>query len=226
MSIRDKQNINILNYNDHIVIVSTRDKSYLIEPARDGIPSKTPFSFSEVETINSGSNAFTSGTLRFEESEEGEIYHELRIVDWENILTNEEIKNIVFKPSFDGLNKIVEIKNSSIFERVRGIFTKLKNENSDDISMRVERIINERYKELLNGVRKSEIQLTKKDVESKNFEDASIIKAENAQLKNEMAELKDMVSKLLNSKVDHDNKEISTGTQKDKSKKQSEKSSK
>jgi len=212
MSIREKQNINVLNYNDHIVVVSTRDKSYVIEAARDNTPSKTPFSFSEIETINSNSNAFTSGTLRFEDFEEAEIYPELRIVNWKNILKNDEIVDIILNPTFDGLDKIIEIKNSSMFERVRGIFVKLKNSNNDDISMRVERIINERYKELMNGIRNTEIQLTKKDVKRTIHEDTSTIKAENEQLKNEMAELKEMMAQLIASQ--EKNKQENTSNEK------------
>jgi len=35
MSIRDKKNINVINYNDNPVCVSTRDESYAIEAAID-----------------------------------------------------------------------------------------------------------------------------------------------------------------------------------------------
>lgn len=195
MSIRDKQVINVLNYNDSIVVVSTRDNGYAVNP-RDidgGAPSILPLSFSEIEYINSNSNAFKSGYLRFPKEIEEEMYTELRIVGWEDILTNEEIEQILLHPTIEGLQKILSIKSSTVFERVRGIFTVLKNSGDGNISIRVDRIISERYKELVNKKTKTDISLVPKDVASIQ----SVSTEEVDSLKKQLQEMQAMMTKLL-----------------------------
>jgi hypothetical protein len=147
------------------VIIKTHIKEYICESAdENGNPSITPLSISEIETLNSKTNGFKIGMLRFPEEIEKEVYEDiLRISDWKDILTNEQIENIILHPSIEGLGKIVAIKNVSLFERVRGIFFLLKNSNQYDISNRVEAVVSRRYKELCNQQVKTSIQLTSKD---------------------------------------------------------------
>lgn len=200
MPIKDKLTINVLNYNNNPVAVSTRDRSYTIEASEDGAPRKVPFSFSEIETINSKGNAFTSGTLRFEPDEEEETYEALRITNWRDLMTNEEVETVILSPSYEGLRKIIDVKNSSVFERIRGIYTRLKNDESNDISNRIERIITTRYQELIAGKTKTGISLTQKDSEKPVVIDQEAIREENAALKAQMEELKIMMSTLIEQK--------------------------
>lgn len=200
MPIKDKQTINVLNYNDNPVVVSTRDTSYVIESAENGTPTKMPFSFQEIETMNGNGSAFESGLLRFESEDEAEAYETLRITNWKNILKNDEIEEIILNPTYDGLRRIVDIKSSSMFERVRGIYTRLKNDERNDISNRIERIVSTRYRELISGKIKTEIVLTQKDSEKPVLANVGEIKAENEALKTQMEELKSMMSALLEKK--------------------------
>lgn len=197
MSFKDKQIINVLNYNNYVVVVSTRDQSYAIDPAEDGIPSKMAFSPFEVETINSKCNAFKSGALRFEEYEEEENYTALRITDWKSILTNDQIKDIILHPTYEGLKKIITIKNHAVFERIRGIYTGLKNDPSYDIYGSVDRVITARFKELNDGIMKSEIVIKQSDGEDTAKSADNELSKENTALRSEVEELKKMLEKLL-----------------------------
>lgn len=168
MSIKDKQNINVLNYNDSTIAVSTREDSILIPCAEGGNPAKVPFSFAEIETINSKGKIFKSGYLRFEEDEQEEIYDALRITNWREILTDKEIEDTILNPSYEKLNKIVGITDIAPFERIRSAYVKLSNNENNDISSRVARVISQRYEELKNGQKQTEISISKNDKRNKN----------------------------------------------------------
>ena len=194
MSWRDKQIINILNYNESVVTISTRDNEYAFNPSEGGVPSIIPLSPSEIEYVNSNSNAFKSGLLRFPEDIQEEIYIDLRIADWKSILTNDEIVEILTNATMEGLQRIIDIKNVCEFERVRGLFTRLKNTNDGDISIRVGNIVQKRYKELCNRQIKSHIQLVERDLKPK-----MITSEEVDSLKEELAQMREMMAKMLNS---------------------------
>ena len=92
----------------------------------------------------------------------------MAIRDWENILTDEEIRDIILNPTPEGVKKIIAITNPAMFERVRGIFIQLKNTNMYDISMRIATVINERYKELYRGQRNSAIKVSIDNTNNQN----------------------------------------------------------
>lgn len=184
MSVRDKKNITLLNYCSNIVIVSTKDTSYSI-PAADGdTPSTLSLSFEEIQYINSNSPAFKDGTLRFEKEIEKEMYEELHITNWEDILTNDQIEETIMHPTYEKLEKVIKVNSLSIIGRIRGVLIALKNEGTHDISSRVERIIETRYKELLRGQVNTGITITKKDTQSVvSAESIALLKEENADIK-------------------------------------------
>lgn len=199
MSIDTNKVINVLNYNMNPVAIKTHIKEYLCSPAEDNDhPSINPLSFSEVESLNSNSNAFSIGMLRFSPDVEEEIYDVLRIVEWKKILSNEDIEEIILHPSVSGLTKLVEIKNTSLFERVRGIYFYLKNTDQYDISTRVEKIINARYKELVNKQVKSNILLSTKDTTT-NIPNEEVIelKEQNKNMQTQMENMQKMMEQMM-----------------------------
>lgn len=206
MSVKNLEIINVLNYNHNAVSVKTKDSGYLMQPAdEDGTPSILPLTPSEIEYINGNSNAFKLGILRFEKEIEEEVYTKLlKINNWKNILTNQEIENIIKNPTLEGLQRLIDIKSSTEFERVRGIVTYLKNNNDNHISIQVERIINERYKELINHQIKSNIVLRPKDITTneKVSEEVNELKNQNKALQNQLTELQEMLKKMMETKVD------------------------
>ena len=158
----DKDNINVLNYNDNPVCTASHLRGYLFGPAQGGAPSLIPMTLPEIEYINANSGAFKLGILRFEPDKEAELYEKLKIADWKDILTNAQIEDILLHPTLAGLQRLLAIENAALFERVRSLFFSLKNANAD-ISTRVEKLIEARYRELRNRQYKTAIVLTPKD---------------------------------------------------------------
>lgn len=213
MAINENKLINILNYNDNPVAIKTHQKEYLCQPQENGQPSITPLIFAEIQSLNGNSNAFKIGTLRFPEDIEEEIYKDIRIADWRDILKNEDIEDIILHPSIDGLTKIISIKNVALFERVRGIFFSLKNTNQYDISTRVEKIINARYKELCNRKIKTDIILTPKDTSTAiPNEEVYALKEQNEAMKMQMETMQKMMEQMMAMQTQNTNKEVETET--------------
>lgn len=198
MTINENKLINVLNYNENPVAIKTHVREYLCQSAEHDAPSITPLTFSEIESLNSNSNAFKIGTLRFPTEIEKDVYEALRITDWEEILTNKDIEDIILHPSLSGLTKLIEIKNVQLFERVRGVFFSLKNTNQYDISTRVERIVNARYKELCNKQIKTDILLSTKDTNTAiTNEEVDALKEQNLALQEQMEKMQKMMEQMM-----------------------------
>lgn len=178
-------------------MVSPTD-SFTFEPSVDGeIPSVIPMTFEQIRYANNY-NTFRGGFLFFENSRAKEIYEELGISNWGNILNNKEIQDILLNPTYEGLKKIVDIKDSAVFERVRAAFHKLKAEGTNDISVRVQQIISTRYKELQNKKVTTSIVIEKKDLaQSVPNQEVESLKAENKAMQEQLANMQAMMEKLL-----------------------------
>lgn len=200
MSIDSNKLINVLNYNYNPVAIKTHMKEYICSPAQgEDSPSISHLTFSEIESLNSNTNAFKIGILRFPKEIEKQMYEELRIVDWESILTNKAIEDIILHPTPEGLAKLIEIQNASLFERVRGIFYSLKNSNAYDISNRVEAIVTARYRELANKQVKSKIEINKKMTASDSVvnEKVNELEQKNEEMKLQMEAMQKMMEQML-----------------------------
>lgn len=200
MAIKDMKTINVLNYNQNIVIVSTKHDSYTIEPAINSEnPTSLPLSLDEILYINGNSAAFKTGILRFPKEIEKEMYEDyLRIPNWEDLLTIQDIEKIILHPTIEGLTKIINIKDTGMFDRVRGVFVRLKNTNDDDISLRVEKIIQARLDELRRGVRNTEIIIKAKDtVAPIATEEVDELKEQNKLLQEQMANMQKMMEQMM-----------------------------
>lgn len=197
--IKQAEKINVLNYNENkvSVMVSPSD-SFTFEPSVDGtIPSVIPMTFEQIRYANNY-NTFRGGFLFFEDAKKEEIYEELGISNWKDILTNDEIKEILTNPTYEGLNKIVAIKDSAVFERVRAVFHKLKADGANDLSVRVQQIISTRYKELQNKKVTTSIVIEKKDIVSPApTQEVETLKAENKAMQEQLANMQSMMEKLL-----------------------------
>lgn len=197
--ITQAEKINVLNYNENKVsVMVSPTESFTFEPSVDGeIPSVIPMTFEQIRYANNY-NTFRGGFLFFDKTQEKEIYEELGIANWEDILNNKEIRDILLSPSYEGLKKIIDIKDSAVFERVRAVFHKLKTEGTSDISVRVQQIINTRYKELQNKKVNTSIVLEKKDiVQSVPNKEVESLKAENKAMQEQLANMQAMMEKLL-----------------------------
>lgn len=198
--IKDMKTINVLNYNSSTVVISTKHDSYAIEPAIDSDnPTILPLTLDEILYANANSMAFKSGILRFPEDIEKEMYEDyLRIPNWESLLTIKQIENIILHPTMEGLTKLVSVKDSGIFDRIRGVFIRLKNTTNDDISLRVENIIEARGNELRNGIRNTQIVIKARDaVSSVSTDEVDGLKKQNEVLQNQLNEMQAMMAEFL-----------------------------
>ena len=186
----------VLNYNGSPVAVSTRHESYIIPGGSSESPSSMPLSVDEIVQINSNSNVFKMGLLWFEEEFQEELYKECRIRNWENILRDKEIEDIILHPTLEKLEKLLSIENEQYFERCYGIYIGLKNSNHS-IKQNVENVMLARRKELRNRKYKTGILLTKKETNVVSEEALKETQEQNVKLTKEVDELKAMVAQLL-----------------------------
>ena len=202
MSTLDLKNIEVLNYSGSKVFIETASNRYRINEAKeDGTPSLITLPISELKYIASNTDVFNIGILTFNDEHKKEVFKELRINGWEDILTNEEIKSILLKPSQEGLQKLLDIKNPAYFERIRTVLHIL-NTDGASITARVVDLINRRYHELANRVRNTRIQLVEKDTKAVAVqEDVNEIKAQNEVLQAQMAEMQRMMEEVLKAKA-------------------------
>ena len=188
ITIVDSTMINVLNYSSSKISLPTQinKDGYIFEPATNGEPSLIPLSYAEIRYANSQSQIFREGHLRFDKYIEAEVYEALPIRNWEDILSDEEIKNILLHPTKDNLEKILNITSIASFDRVRGVMTSLTNLGMHDISSRVVDLVNNRYKEIYNGKRKSDIVINKTQQEITNSIQADVVSIEMAKVKAEL----------------------------------------
>ncbi len=186
----------VLNYNGSPVAVSTRHESYIIPGGSSVSPSSMPLSVDEIVQINSHSNVFKMGILWFEEEFQEDLYKECRIRNWQDILTDSEIEDIILHPTLEKLERLLSIENEQYFERCYGIYIGLKNSNHS-IKKNVENVMLARRKELRNKKYKTGILLTKKETPAVSEEILKETQEKNEKLTKEVDELKAMVAQLL-----------------------------
>ena len=210
MSIKENVSIPIFNYNESNICIPTNVSTHLLPPAIDGVPSVDYLSFAEINYINGISDCFRTGLVRFDDNDKEEIYKALNIANWEDILTNNEIREILLNPTIEGLQKIIDITNVSIFDRIKTIFVSLKENTDNDISNRVIKIMETREQEFKRGIYKSQIVLKPKDVPEKTVSNDEInaIKEQNTMLMEQLAEMQKMIASLKTNKVETDVPEV------------------
>lgn len=207
MSVSDLKYIDIFNDNSFSVTIRTKDSNTAIDGKSD-----LQLAPEEVKYIHNSSNAFKDGLLFFSEEIEQEIYEDLlRLNHWRDILKNSQIEEIILNPTIDGLTKIINNESPTVLDRVRSIYTSLKNAGVYDISYRVLEILDERYKEIQNKIYKTNIDLTNKIVEKVNVAEVNILKQQNIELQQQqeamqkqMEEMKLMMASL--TKKENENK--------------------
>lgn len=187
----------VLNYNSSPVSLLTKDRSYLLEGGTKEQPAVLPLTIDEIYTANTNGCAFKCGLAFFDKEFEEAIYEDLRIINWRNILRDEQIEDIILNPTKDGLEKLIAIDNEIYFNRVYGIYMGLKSVFSE-ISPRVELVIEQRHDELRNNQRQTEIIISKPENKTNVFN-------------KEMEELKERLAKmevLLNKKIEDEKDKI------------------
>ena len=198
MSKIDLQNITVLNYNENEVFVDSSKEHYKFNASRDGVtPTMQNIPISELQYICSNTDVIVTGWLTFDEDEKDEIYTALRLPNWREILTNEDISNILTNPTMEGLQRIIGITNLTYFDRVRIVMFRLLN-GGVDISSKVKNVVDRRYEELQKRQRVSSIILNPRIGEKKvSNEQVQELSEQNAKLQEQLDEMKKMMAQFM-----------------------------
>lgn len=188
--LNETKHISVLNYNENCVCINIApSKSVVLEASEYGEPNVLPLTLDEIRFANN-SSIFKNGILEFPEDIEDEVYETLRI-NKGDVLKLNEIRDILVSPTKEGLKRIISIKSSSDFERVRGQFFKLKHEGYK-LTLDIADLIARRYKELVNNQTVSKIIIDDADVVNND-------KTRVAELEKEIAEMKKLLEIAVNS---------------------------
>ena len=198
MSKIDLQNITVLNYNENEVFVDSSKEHYKFNASRDGVtPTMQNIPISELQYICSNTDVIVTGWLTFDEDDKDEIYTALRLPNWREILTNEDISNILTNPTMEGLQRIIDITNLTYFDRVRIVMFRLLN-GGVDISSKVKNVVDRRYEELQKRQRVSSIILNPRIGEKKvSNEQVQELSEQNAKLQEQLDEMKKMMAQFM-----------------------------
>lgn len=190
MALKDNK-ITLLNYNPFTVIIPSETRTYVLDPCYDyNIPKLINVSHSDVEYMNSHSDVFRNGTVFFEKDKQEEIYKDLSIFDWKDILTNQAIENILLSPTLDGLQRLIDVKDDPTFNRIYSILVHLKNSNRYDLSSRVIKVIEARRKELHRGIYTTQIVLQERTIKpNSTSDDVNALKKQIANMQKMMSEM-------------------------------------
>lgn len=157
-SVMEKKFIDVLNCDDNVVTISSLNgKGYTFEPGSVEEPCVIPIPPEEIMYMNSTCSAFKNGVLRFRPEEQNEVLKAIG-VKGDDVLFVEDIDEAILNPTVENLQRMIDIKDGAQFERIRGRFYRMTNAG-EDLSTKVKRLIDERYKELRAGKRNSELSV-------------------------------------------------------------------
>lgn len=177
----------LYNYSPSMVIVQCKDNTITFEGGTAEAPTSFPLTMNELQYINNKCEVIKNGTLVPAEDEAEYVYGALRIQNYQDILSNQQIEDIILHPTVDGLERILAIKDTPYYERIYGIFISLRNADAP-ITANVARIIKGRYLELRDGKRDTEFTVRQKDTQSVDSEDVEALKQRLAAVEKLLAE--------------------------------------
>ena len=198
MAISKTRNYLVLNHSASPVAVSTKYDSFMVDGGSPESPGSLPLSFDEIAVVNSKSPVFKIGILRFEPAYEAELYEALSIPNWKDILTNEQIEDALINPTMETSQKILDIQNDAYFERVRGALVGLRNAGVD-ITVKMERMIEQRREEFARRQRKTSIRLVPNEPVK-----AALSQEEFDSMKEQLAAMQAMMERMMASQTTED----------------------
>ena len=165
MSIRNKNDIRVYSELPFQINLVGQHREYIFPACADGESTMNYVDWADIEYAHSRGNLFSAGLLIFKEDEQEEIYRELGIRDWKNkVWFDKDIVDAIENPTLEKMQRVIDIKDSLTFERIRGKVVLYTNKGKD-ISQKVVNIVEQRYRELQAGVRSSKIVIRPTDVE-------------------------------------------------------------
>lgn len=148
----DRNNINVYYYGHSYLALEANGHKFEFYGATDDTPTMNTMSFTDIEFANSRSPVFYTGQLVFGENEREEMFLALGKPNWkETYWSEEDIENVLLRPTVESLNRMLRIRDIHTIERIRGRMTKLKNTALQRPSERVITLVNIRFDEILSG---------------------------------------------------------------------------
>ena len=157
----------VLNYGSHPISVTVGHNEYIIPECADGVAGVIYLTLNEITELNSRSSLIRSGELRFDKEDEANMYETLRITNYKDILTNEEIEEIFLNPTVENLTTLLDVKDPTYFYRIYGVFTGLVNANKP-IAANIEKMMRTRFQEIKLGVKNTKIKLSDTSIPQSN----------------------------------------------------------
>lgn len=182
MAIQKEKTYMVLNYSGSPVSITTQRGSVLVHGGTKDEPYGVPLTADEIITANMNGVAFKAGFLWFDPEVEEEMYKELRITNWKDLMKDWEIEDMLMNPSAEGYRKLLAIDDTMYFDRIRGVLMGLQSVFAD-VPNQSKVLVNARAAELAEGKRRSEIKVTD-------------ITPSNRDIKNQLAEKDAIIAEL------------------------------
>lgn len=170
----------LLNYSPSPVAFSTKERSYMADGGSIEEPNAVLLDEKELIEANYNSHVFKDGFLFPEDRCAEEVYKLLLIDNWQNILKDGDIRDIIMHPTAEGLRRLLTVESSFAFGRIWGMLAMLRI-SGEDVPNQSSRVITARKDEIDQGIRQSHIVV--KDIPKD-------IKVQNDELKSENDELR------------------------------------
>ena len=182
--------VKVFNRNTFAVFAKGINRGYKFEAAQGGRAASVPLAWEDIEYINDNTELFREGYLSFSDAESEELHKELGNFNIEKTAyTPERIRDVILNPTYEKMKAIIEITSMGMIERFRGDLTYLRESGDQPVSSNVQRIIEERYREIYNGKYRSAINLKQG---GGNGDDA--VDAKTAELEAKIARLEAMMT--------------------------------
>lgn len=176
---KDTDTINIYNDYDYKIYMGSAnpiERDYILIPKVDGEPSYIPVLWRDIVRVNRISSLIKEKAIRFDSDIEEEVWKQLRI-DFnreKESYSRQEIENMIINPTDDTIHKILSISKISVIEAFLSQLVALKNSNKYFIAEKVELYIRARKEEILEGIKKSELEVTPTENETILVEDVEL----------------------------------------------------
>ena len=171
--------VNIYNEYDGDIygISSVNEYGYKFPRVNDyGESAPTLTVFGDVQMMNNKSYLIREGVLTFDEDIEDEIYKSLNIFPDKNVnfFKKKDILKIILNPTNENIEKIIQITSKTTMERIKGILTKIINDNQYDVVSIIVDYINARYWEINQGTRNSALKIIKREIPAEYLDEIEI----------------------------------------------------
>lgn len=152
--------VKVFNHNTFAVFAKGINRGYKFEAAQGGRAASLPLPWEEIEFINDNTELFREGYLSFSDAESAALHEELGNYNIANTAyTPERIRDFIINPTYEKMKAIIAINSLGMIERFRGDLIYLRESGDQPVSSNVERVIEERYREIYNGKYRSAIML-------------------------------------------------------------------